>query len=188
MIRKTSCNKAAVSLLTALGVALAAPAQAHHGVAGLGVAGLEGPGAPIESATSATLPEGMVLGYLKLDRAEYEKFDPDPANPESDYADYWLAGIGYGFTPWLSGYALLPYHHKVDEPGGYDTSGAADMSVSLPAVSESCCRVASYSDFRSLSGFTPPSYSASSASVSSWVAARAFVISSPTFRAISGRR
>jgi hypothetical protein len=54
------------------------PSQAHHGVAGLGAAGLEGPGAPIESATSATLPAGKTLAYLKLDHAKYQTFDPGP--------------------------------------------------------------------------------------------------------------
>ncbi len=37
---------------------------AHHGVASLGSTGLEGPGAPLESSTSATLPEGQWLFYL----------------------------------------------------------------------------------------------------------------------------
>ncbi|MBI4719790.1 MAG: transporter, partial [Chitinivibrionia bacterium] len=35
-------------------------ALAHHGVASLGVAGLEGPGSPIETSSSATLPKGSV--------------------------------------------------------------------------------------------------------------------------------
>jgi hypothetical protein len=116
----------------ALGVLLEGathPVWAHHGVAGLGAAGLLGPGAPIEAATSATLPEGKVLTYLKLDHARYKTFDPDPANPESDYANFWLAGLGYGFTPWLSAYTFLPYHSKVDEPGGFDTHGFADVSL-----------------------------------------------------------
>jgi len=129
MFTTSRCRTAAISIMAVNTLMLANTAEAHHGVAGLGVAGLEGPGAPIESATSSTLPEGMLLGYLKLDHAEYEKFDRDPANPESDYADYWLAGIGYGFTSWFSAYALTPYHHKVDEDGGYDTSGFADMSL-----------------------------------------------------------
>jgi len=30
---------------------------AHHGVASLGAAGLEGPGAPIETSSSSTLPQ-----------------------------------------------------------------------------------------------------------------------------------
>lgn len=109
-----------------LGTTLALPAQAHHGVAGLGVAGLRGPGAPIESTTSLTLPAGTTLTYLKLDRAEYEQFSSDPADPESDYADFWIAGVGRGFKPWLSAYLFLPYNKKVDEPRGFNTSGAAD--------------------------------------------------------------
>jgi hypothetical protein len=108
---------------------LSTQAAAHHGVAGLGAAGLRGPGAPVEAATSATLPEGSTLLYLKLDHARYETYDPDSRSPEADYANYWMAGAGYGFTPWLSGYLFLPYHSKVDEPGGYDTHRFADVSV-----------------------------------------------------------
>jgi hypothetical protein len=110
-------------------VGLSTQAIAHHGVAGLGAAGLRGPGAPVESATSATLPVGETLTYLKLDYAKYETYDADPSNPESDYANYWMAGLGYGFTPWFSAYVFLPYHSKVDEPGGFDTHGFADVSL-----------------------------------------------------------
>ncbi|MCG8027807.1 MAG: transporter [Candidatus Thiodiazotropha taylori] len=105
------------------------PCFSHHGVAGLGAAGLRGPGAPVESATSATLPAGGTLAYLKLDHAKYETYDSDPANPESDYANYWMAGVGYGVAPWFSAYLFLPYHSKVDEPGGLDSRGFADVSV-----------------------------------------------------------
>lgn len=104
-------------------------ALAHHGVAGVGAASLEGPGAPIESATSATLPKGGAFGYLKLDHARYKTFDSDPANPENKYANYWIAGVGYGFTPWLSAYVFAPYHDKTAESGGYTTRGFADPSV-----------------------------------------------------------
>jgi hypothetical protein len=117
---------------TTIALALAAvvgPALAHHGVAGLGAAGLLGPGAPIEAATSATLPAGGILAYAKLDHARYKTFDPDPNNPESRYANYWMAGFGYGFRSWLSGYVFLPYHSKVDEDGGFNTHGFADVSL-----------------------------------------------------------
>lgn len=110
-------------------LAISTTSLAHHGVAGIGAAGLKGPGAPVESATSATLPAGQTLAYLKLDHAKYETFDPDPANPESDYANYWMAGMGYGVTSWFSAYVFVPYHSKVDEPGGFDTHGVADISV-----------------------------------------------------------
>jgi len=116
--------------MAALCLVLATPAAlAHHGVAGVGAASLEGPGAPIESTTSATLPQGSAFGFLKLDHAKYKTFDPDPANAESAYANFWIAGLGYGFTPWLSAYVFVPYHEKVDEPGGFTTRGFADISV-----------------------------------------------------------
>ncbi|MGH8678215.1 MAG: transporter [Burkholderiales bacterium] len=116
--------------IAVLYLVLASPtALAHHGVAGVGAASLEGPGAPIESATSATLPDGSVFGYLKLDHAKYKTFDPDPANPESDFANFWIAGLGYGITPWFSAYVFVPYHEKVDEPGGFTARGFADISV-----------------------------------------------------------
>ena len=102
---------------------------AHHGVAGIGVAGLEGPGAPIEAATSATLPDGKFLLYFKLDRAEYDTFDSNSSNPESDFANFWIGGIGYGVTPWFSAYLFVPYNEKIDEPGGFNTSGFADISL-----------------------------------------------------------
>lgn len=120
--------------LVALGGLLAtAPALAHHGVAGVGAAGLEGPGAPVESASSAVLPAGKALAYTKLD---YAKFKPvDPADTQQDVAQFWMAGFGYGVTPWFSAYVFAPYHHKLDtaEPAGaatpkFDTRGWADVS------------------------------------------------------------
>lgn len=120
----------AMKRIALLCLALAAPqAFAHHGVAGVGASGLQGPGAPIESATSTLLPEGVGLVYFKIDRAQYKRFDPDPANPEGKYANYIFAGLGYGFTSWFSGYLFVPYHAKVDEPGGYTTKGVADPSL-----------------------------------------------------------
>jgi len=115
--------------MTACLACISTASLAHHGVAGLGAAGLRGPGAPIESATSATLPAGKTLAYLKLDHVEYQTFDPDPTQPESKAADFWMAGLGYGFSAWFSAYLFLPYHSKLDEPGGFDTHGFADISV-----------------------------------------------------------
>jgi len=118
---------ALVSLPAAL--LLAFPVLAHHGVAGVGGAALEGPGAPVESASSSTLPEGKTLVFLKLDHAAFKTFNPDPAQPESDYSQFWMAGIGYGFTPWFSAYLFFPHHAKVDEPGGFNSRGWADVSL-----------------------------------------------------------
>lgn len=117
-----------------LAAALLSPAiaLAHHGVAAVGTGGaaaLEGPGAPVESASSAVLPAGQTLLYAKLDHAKFKTYDPDPTAPESNYANYWMVGVGHGFTPWFSAYVFAPYHAKVDEPGGLDSKGWADLSV-----------------------------------------------------------
>lgn len=110
---------------------LASPAvSAHHGVASLGAAGLEGPGAPIETSSSATLPEGKWLGLVKLDYAKFKTYDPAPP-AKTDYNAYWMAGVGYGFKPWLSGYALQPYNIKVDETGGMNSRGPTDLSLAM---------------------------------------------------------
>jgi hypothetical protein len=103
-------------------------AHAHHGVAGVGAAALEGPGAPVESASSAVLPAGGTLLYAKLDHAPFKTYDSDPSSPEARYSQFWMLGIGRGFTPWFSGYVFAPYHIKKDEPGGLDSKGWADIS------------------------------------------------------------
>jgi hypothetical protein len=107
---------------------IASPAFAHHGVASLGAPGLEGPGAPVETSTSATLPKGKWLGYLKLDHAKYRTYDPVDRS-EADHAQYWMLGLGYGFTPWFSGYVFQPYNIKKDEPDGYTSRGFTDLTL-----------------------------------------------------------
>lgn len=116
-------------LVTVALMCVSAPVLAHHGVAGVGAAALNGPGAPIESASSATLPAGSTLALLKVDHARFKTYDADAANPEGDYSQFWMVGLGHGFTPWFSAYLFAPYNKKIDEPGGFDTRGWADMSL-----------------------------------------------------------
>ena len=106
---------------------LSLPVFAHHGVAGVGVAGLSGPGAPIESAASTVLPEGKVLAYFKVDDAQYKTYGWSA--PNAKYSRFSMLGLGYGVTPWFSAYAFVPYNEKVDEAGGQNSRGIADMSV-----------------------------------------------------------
>lgn len=116
-------------LATGVALALAAlPATAHHGVAGLGAASLDGPGAPIEQSSSATLPKGKTFAYFKADYADWKTYT-SVKDDEADYSTYWMLGLGYGVTPWLSLYAFLPYHDKVDEDGSFNTHGWADASI-----------------------------------------------------------
>ncbi len=100
---------------------------AHHGVASLGAAALDAPGAPVETSSSATLPAGRWLAFLKIDHAESKTGLVAP--PESDSNQYWMLGLGYGFKPWLSGYVLQPYNIKKDTAGGLDSRGWADASL-----------------------------------------------------------
>ena len=104
------------------------PALAHHGVASLGTAGISGPGAPIETSSSATLPQGQWLGYLKLDDARYRTYTP-ARDGESERAEFWMVGLGYGVTPWLSAYLFVPYAAKVTEDSSYTTAGFTDLSL-----------------------------------------------------------
>lgn len=113
-------------------VAAALPAHAHHGVAGVGGAAIEGPGAPIESASSAVLPAGSTLAVIKVDHARFKRVDTTVS--EADYSRFTMLGIGHGVTPWFSAYVFAPYNEKIDTPdpaGGpkYDTRGWADFSV-----------------------------------------------------------
>ena len=106
---------------------VAPPALAHHGVAGVGAVGLQGPGAPIESAASSVLPEGGMLAYLKVDQARFKKYDW--AEPNADYARFTMLGLGYGVTPWFSAYLFVPHNTKVEQSGGLDSRGWADASL-----------------------------------------------------------
>jgi hypothetical protein len=116
-------------VIALIAVAVWAPAAwGHHGVASLGVAGLEGPGAPIETSSSATLPAGSVLAYMKLDYAKFETYTPD-RDDERDYNAFWMYGLGWGATSYLSLYGFLPFTTKKLEDNSFNTSGFADISL-----------------------------------------------------------
>jgi hypothetical protein len=114
--------------LAALLFGSATAGYAHHGVASLGVAGLEGPGAPIETSSSATLPQGGFLAYMKLDYARFETFT-SARDDEGDQNAFWMYGLGYGITPYLSCYAFVPFYTKRVEDNSFTSSGFADVSV-----------------------------------------------------------
>ncbi|MDQ7056370.1 MAG: transporter [Persephonella sp.] len=101
-------------------------AYAHHGVASLGVAGLEGPGSPLETSSSITLPEGKFLAYLKLDYADFKKYTPQ-RDDETDSYTFWIYGVGYGIKSYLSVYLFVPYYTKKLEDNSFNSSGFADI-------------------------------------------------------------
>lgn len=121
--------KAILIVLVLAVCGLAVPTvSAHHGVASLGIAGLKGPGAPIETSSSATLPPHSLLAYVKLDYASFESFTA-ATDDEGDYAAYWMYGLGYGINSWVSLYAFLPFYTKRPEDNSYTTSGFADTAL-----------------------------------------------------------
>lgn len=101
---------------------------AHHGVAAIGAAGLEGPGAPLETSTSQTIPARSVLFYYKLDYANFKKLTKE-RDDEGDYSAFMMYGIGYGLTSYLSLYLFAPFNVKVVEDNSYNTAGFADPSI-----------------------------------------------------------
>jgi hypothetical protein len=96
-------------------------------VAGVGAAGLKGPGAPIEAGASSVLPEGKMLTYFKVDHAQFKTYDW--AAPNEKYARFTMLGLGYGFTPAFSAYLFVPYHEKISEDSRLDSRGVADISL-----------------------------------------------------------
>ncbi len=108
----------------------ALPVSAHHGVASLGLAGLMGPGAPVESSTSATLPQGKSLGYLKVDHVNFETYSAE-RDDEMRSSTFYMIGGGYGIASFFSLYAFLPYNVKKTEDNSYNTAGTADLTVMM---------------------------------------------------------
>lgn len=115
-------------LILAFSLASYGVVYAHHGVASLGTAGLEGPGSPLETSSSLTLPEGKFLGYLKLDYAKFKKYTPQRDN-ETDSYTFWMYGLGYGLKSYLSLYLFLPYDVKKLEDNSYNTANFGDVSL-----------------------------------------------------------
>jgi len=112
---------------------------AHHGFATLGAVGIEGPGAPVETSTSQTLPQGSWLFYLKLDHVKWKKYSFKRFPDQQDSYDFWIYGLGYGVKPWLSLYIFVPYYVKKELKSinndpllgqyTYTTAGFADISL-----------------------------------------------------------
>lgn len=107
-------------------LALSASLFAHHGVPSVSLAGVEGPGAPIETTSSATLPDGSLLAYMKLDHADYKTYTSS-RDGEAVSSDYFMYSLGYGFTPYLSAYVFVPYYTKTADDA-FKTSDFHDIS------------------------------------------------------------
>lgn len=102
-------------------------ASAHHGVASLGVAGLEGPGAPLETTSSALIPKGTFLAYARAENIDY-KLNTSAFDGEMQSHDYFSYTLGYGVSSYFNGYITMPYFTKKEE-GSVGTSGFHDVKL-----------------------------------------------------------
>jgi len=107
-------------------IALATSVFAHHGVPSISLSGVEGPGAPIETTSSATLPEGSLLAYMKLDHAKYKTYT-SARDGETESSSYFMYGLGYGFNSYFSAYVFVPYYTK-SQDDAFSTSDFHDVS------------------------------------------------------------
>jgi len=107
-------------------MALSTGLFAHHGVPSISLAGVEGPGAPLETTSSTTLPEGSLLAYLKVDHAKYKTYT-SAKDGEGESSDYFMYGLGYGFNSYFSAYMFVPYYTKTQDDA-FSTSGFHDVS------------------------------------------------------------
>jgi hypothetical protein len=99
-------------------------ALAHHG----GVSLPFGPGTPIETASTLTLPEGGVVLYTRTEQVEWRKFQFAEPNNKSSFT-FSSLGVSYGITPYLTGSFSVPYSIKRQDSLG-SNSGIGDIRFS----------------------------------------------------------
>jgi hypothetical protein len=117
-----------VALVSAT-LAFAGSARAHHGVAAVGLAEPEGPGAAMETTSPLPLPEGMILTMVKTEYVPFQQFAFAEPNNKS-YSSFNMVALGVGVRPWMSVYVFQPFNVK--EQGGIgQNAGAGDTNLML---------------------------------------------------------
>lgn len=117
------------SIGLAAALAFAAPARAHHGVAAVGAAGPEGPGAALETTSPLPLPQGMLFTMAKAEVVPFQQFAfAEPTNKA--YSSFNLVALGYGVRPWMSVYVFQPFNVK-EQDGVGRNAGAGDTNLML---------------------------------------------------------
>lgn len=108
-------------------LALPELARAHHGVAGISVAGPEGPGAPMETTSALPLPQGTLFTMVKTEYASFQRVALAEPHQKS-YASFNMIALGYGVRPWMSLFVLQPFNVK-EQDGVGTNAGAGDTSL-----------------------------------------------------------
>jgi hypothetical protein len=109
---------------------IAFPAHAHHGVAAVGFAGAEGPGAALETTAALPLPRSAGFAMVKSEFVSFEDRGDRAAFPQQkDFASFNMAAIGLGITPWLSAYVFQPFNVKSADGGVGRNAGRGDTNT-----------------------------------------------------------
>jgi hypothetical protein len=104
-------------LAAVLAASAAGGARAHHGSAGVGMAGPEGPGAAIETSSAIPIPQATLFLMVKSEYVPFRQYEfAAPENKVYSLFDTLVAG--YGITPWLTGYLFVPYNAKSQDGVG----------------------------------------------------------------------
>ncbi len=97
-----------VALVSACAITPLTNAQAHHG----GVSAAFGPGAPVETSSPLTLPQGKFLLYERLELSPFKKFGDSRDEGGNDNFTFTNTLFGYGISDAVSAYVSLPYAKK----------------------------------------------------------------------------
>lgn len=114
-------------LITASITTLVAPSlHAHHG----GVSAAFGPGAPIETSSPLTLPDGSFLLFERIEIAPFEKFNDARDVGGNDRFTFTNTMFGYGLRDDVSLYMSIPYARK-ELIGDATSQGFGDLNFIL---------------------------------------------------------
>jgi hypothetical protein len=114
----------------ALGL-IASSAHAHHGVAAVGLAEPEGPGAALETTAALPLPQRMAFALVKSELVSFQSRDRADFSQQKDFSSFNMLVLGYGITPWLSAYVFQPYNVKSADSGMGSNAGLGDTNLML---------------------------------------------------------
>jgi hypothetical protein len=104
-------------------------ARAHHGVAAVGVAGPEGPGAAIETTSPLPLPQGTLFTMAKTEYVPFQTYAFSAPDNKS-YSSFNMVALGLGVRPWMSVYAFQSVNVK-EQDGVGRNAGPGDTSLML---------------------------------------------------------
>ena len=110
-------------------LAASVPARAHHGVAAVGAAGPQGPGAALETTAALPLPANALFVLAKTEFVSFQSFARAEPNNKAFSAFDTLA-LGFGLRPWLTAYVFQPVNVKSQDGVGTNAH-VGDTNVML---------------------------------------------------------